>query len=232
MSKQKSEDFMNLEEFRNRYSDASQTLFKDGIEYSILGNETQNEYDLLADSYDVFMREEFGWYPEYIIPIIRKFVFPHQLILDAGVGTGLIGQELARYNYKRLWGIDISTQMLEKAKTDGNYECLNWADLYKPLAFEDNFFDAIISIGVLIHVNHPQLLREFVRVTKRGGHIILANRIDRFRAFGFMDEAENMTNEGLWKSLHHNIKNYCTNMTEYINTPDLHYTEDVYQVLE
>ena len=74
--------------------------------------------------------------------------------------------------------------------------------------FENNSFDAIMCIGVLMHLEHPELLREFVRVTKKGGHIILVNRIDRYRSLGFMDEADKMKNENLWKNLHHTTKNY------------------------
>jgi len=98
-------------------------------------------------------------------PLVRN-----QEILEAGCGTGLILEGLARLA-KRAVGVDISAGMLEKARERG-------LDVVKgsvtDLPFGDDSFDAVLSFKVLAHV--PDLRRalsECARVTRPGGHMIL-----------------------------------------------------------
>lgn len=91
----------------------------------------------------------------------------HGHILEAGCGTGLVLERLAKVA-RSAKGIDLSPGMLEKAKARGLDVSLGSVTA---LPFEDDTFDFVCSFKVLAHV--PDLggaLREFARVTKPGGH--------------------------------------------------------------
>jgi phosphatidylethanolamine/phosphatidyl-N-methylethanolamine N-methyltransferase len=102
-------------------------------------------------------------------------------ILDVGVGTGISLPDYRRDI--RLVGIDYSAAMLKKARRRvieqklDHVEALAVMDA-KFLGFPEAFFDAVVAQYVVPAVPDPEAtLDEFVRVTKPGGEIILANHI-------------------------------------------------------
>jgi phosphatidylethanolamine/phosphatidyl-N-methylethanolamine N-methyltransferase len=102
-------------------------------------------------------------------------------ILDVGVGTGISLPDYRRDI--RLVGVDYSAAMLKKARRRvieqklDHVEALAVMDA-KFLGFPEAFFDAVVAQYVVPAVPDPEAtLDEFVRVTKPGGEIILANHI-------------------------------------------------------
>ncbi|WP_408873698.1 class I SAM-dependent methyltransferase [Gluconobacter roseus] len=100
-------------------------------------------------------------------------------VLEVGVGTGLA---LPSYNHdKRITGIDLSEDMLERARMRVLQEHLtNVDDLLEMDAeattFEDDSFDIAVAMFVASVVPHPdRLLAELKRVVKPGGHILFVN---------------------------------------------------------
>ncbi len=104
---------------------------------------------------------------------------PAGRVLEIGVGTGL---SLPRYKHEhRVTGVDLSTDMLERARNRvttqklGNVEELREMDATK-LAFADTAFDAAVAMFLITVVPDPDaVLAEAVRVVKPGGRIVLAN---------------------------------------------------------
>lgn len=97
-------------------------------------------------------------------------------VLDAGCGSGLVGAACAAQGFTNLVGIDLSTGMMELAKKkEGLYSEFKVADLTKPVPFEDNQFDAVVSCGVFTagHVG-KEPIRELVRVVRPGGVLVIA----------------------------------------------------------
>jgi phosphatidylethanolamine/phosphatidyl-N-methylethanolamine N-methyltransferase len=106
---------------------------------------------------------------------------PGGLVLDVGVGTGL---ELPMFDQRtRLVGVDLCEPMLRRAQDRVRQDALeNVAGLgvmdAQNLAFPDAYFDAVVAPYVLTVVPEPVAsLREFVRVVKPGGEIILVNHV-------------------------------------------------------
>jgi len=100
------------------------------------------------------------------------------LMLDVGIGTGLIPREMARmkaYAGYRIIGLDYYEDMVEtcreKIAEEGLEDRLevvqgDAADL----PFPDNYFDVVMSRATLHHLSDPtQALREKYRVLKPGG---------------------------------------------------------------
>ena len=100
-------------------------------------------------------------------------------VLDAGCGTGhqlkLIRD---RHPSWRLSGLDRSEAMLQVAsrKLRDDNVVLQQGDLSKPLPFNDETFDAVISTNVLYTLPDPVAhLRELRRILKKGGTLVLVN---------------------------------------------------------
>ena len=103
--------------------------------------------------------------------IIRKTgMGPGARVLEVGCGTGFFS-EIFRKTGAELYSIDISPELLVKARercpTGVRFlEC----DI-EDLPFRDGFFDAAVGIRVLHHLDMEAAFREIVRTPKRGGRI-------------------------------------------------------------
>jgi phosphatidylethanolamine/phosphatidyl-N-methylethanolamine N-methyltransferase len=100
-------------------------------------------------------------------------------VLEVGVGTGLA---LPHYNRdKRITGIDLSKEMLRKARertrTQGltTVQALHEMDA-EATTFEDHSFDIAVGMFVASVVPNPRrLLAELRRLVRPGGDILLVN---------------------------------------------------------
>ena len=61
-------------------------------------------------------------------------------VLDAGVGTGMVGEELARLGFRHITALDLSPGILKTANEKSIYEELVVGELGKPLDFETGRF--------------------------------------------------------------------------------------------
>lgn len=106
---------------------------------------------------------------------------PGDRVLEVGVGTGL---SLPLYPPSvRLTGIDLSREMLEKARARvvrrglANVEGLHEMDALA-MDFPDASFDKVVAMYVVSVVQEPaRLLRELHRVCKPDGEIFIVNHV-------------------------------------------------------
>ena len=138
--------------------------------------ELEERYDEWAGEYDRDLREEFEWVaPRVTVELFAEYVAPDARILDAGVGTGLVGECLIEAGFQDLHGIDLSVRMLDAARRKSIYRELRQMTLGEPLDFADDTFDAVISVGVFTTGHAPaHAFDELVRITKDGGHIFFS----------------------------------------------------------
>ncbi len=79
--------------------------------------ELAERYDEWADSYDQELEEDYGWQiTRLIASVLSQFTPASARVLDAGAGTGLVGQYLGSLGYDSLVAMDISNEMLNKAR--------------------------------------------------------------------------------------------------------------------
>ncbi|MFA5879715.1 MAG: methyltransferase domain-containing protein [Candidatus Margulisiibacteriota bacterium] len=108
-----------------------------------------------------------------ITPYIYKYFKKNNLILEAGCGMGQYVKFLENNGYKAI-GIEINKKTVQICNSlEPNLNVL-YGDV-ENLNFSDNYFDGILSLGVVEHFidgpNKP--LKEMLRVLKPGGKAII-----------------------------------------------------------
>jgi SAM-dependent methyltransferase len=118
-------------------------------------------------------------------------------LLDAGAGTGLVGEWLAIIGYPHVEALDISQGMLTVAARKGVYKALHRLALGGDLPFADGHFAGIVSAGVFTtgHVG-AEGLDELVRITRPGGVIVLTVKTTLW-AGGFYARLTALCGQGL-----------------------------------
>jgi predicted TPR repeat methyltransferase len=147
-----------------------------GAAYEAKGaDEIAELYDKWASSYDAEMAQ-FGYrHPSIGLALVCRHV-PRgaQPVLDAGAGTGLLGEWLAIAGYPQVEALDISEGMLAVAAGKGCYSALHRLALGGPLPFADGRYAAVAAVGVF-STGHVGLegLDELIRICRKDGVIVL-----------------------------------------------------------
>ena len=132
-------------------------------------------YDKWAETYDAEMAQAGYRHPSVCLALLARYLPKGAApLLDAGVGTGMIGDWLGIVGYPHVEGLDISEGMLAVAARKGNYRALHRAVLGHVLPFADGYFAGIVSTGVFTtgHVG-AEALPELIRVCRSGGVMVI-----------------------------------------------------------
>lgn len=145
-------------------------------------------YDAWAEDYDADLDAWAYEAPVRVAEQLRALVSGDAVVLDAGCGTGLAGRALAAAGFSTIDGVDVSERSLAVAERTGAYRRLAAADLQAlPLPLDDDAYDALVCVGVLTYLPDSEaVVREFVRLVRPGGAVVLTQRTDLHdeRAFG------------------------------------------------
>lgn len=126
--------------------------------------------------YDKLFKRFF--YPRIKNAINYMDIKPGDRILDVGVGTGLSFSEYPRHC--TVVGIDLSTEMLRKAKEKIKEQRLDNIKLLSmdamSIGFEDDTFDTVFISHVVSVVPDPyRVMSEVRRVCRKGGQVVIVN---------------------------------------------------------
>lgn len=172
--------------------------------YASKSNEELAErYDAWAKDYDADVFSYGYKIPAVIGGFACRYVrLGSGAILDAGAGTGIMGEILALLGYDNLVAMDLSRGMLDVAATKGIYRELRQMVLGEHLDFPDNAFAATVACGVL-SLGHapPSSFDELIRVTSPEGHIIFSVRADVYLNGGFKEKQEALEQAGKWRAV-------------------------------
>ena len=158
-------------------------------------DEVRDLYDDWSKN-DKYNQDMIDW--EYSGPreVVSAFL-PHAQkkdikILDAGCGSGLVGEELSKEGYSIIHGADIAAKLMNSIPA-GIYQELHNIDLNKPINFTDDFFDAVLCVGTFTfgHVK-AKALSEFTRIVKSGGIIGFTINEGVFLDHGFKSELDHL----------------------------------------
>ena len=137
---------------------------------------------------------------------------PEGYVLDAGCGTGLVGEELARKGYTRMDALDYSREMLEEAERKQLYRDHIQADLSKPLDLENDRYDAVVCTGTFTygHVK-ANAFDELVRVTRPDGIICFTIREGAYEDYGYRQRMIELEQSKAWELLGMKDADYLRN---------------------
>ncbi|MCP4186221.1 MAG: class I SAM-dependent methyltransferase [Gammaproteobacteria bacterium] len=138
--------------------------------------ETSEVYDDWAAEYEQHMKNVGFTHPAMVASMAARHVQPTEArVLDAGAGTGILGEILPALGYPNIVGLDASAGMLEIANSRNNYQELTQQYLGEPLTFDNNEFTLVASSGVFTQGHAPlDGLDELIRITKPGGHLVFS----------------------------------------------------------
>lgn len=122
-------------------------------------------FDGYADGFDAHLQEvlKYGAPQRLLRPLVasgRRF----EAALDLGCGTGLCGPWLSQLA-RRVVGVDLSKNMLDRAAAAGYYDTLVQADGAEFLAGASENFDVVVAADVFIYVG--ALEEVFARLASR-----------------------------------------------------------------
>ncbi len=165
--------------------------------------ELRESYDQWAPDYDRNLERARYQNPPLAAGLIGRYVRPGAgEVLDAGCGTGLLGDILMTLGYDKIVGIDLSHAMLAQAEARGVYRELRQMDMSEALDFPDGRFAACVAFGVLTKGHAPpKALDEMLRVTRSGGYLIFSISEPAFQDGGFKERLAALDGSGLWDTV-------------------------------
>jgi len=165
--------------------------------------QVEEYYDRIAETYDKASMELFGRSEIEDKPFLEKtikYVPKDACILDAGVGTGIIGKYLYNLGFHNLVGIDISRGMLAQAHQKQVYTSLERMVLGETLDFPDCHFDATIISRTFAQGNAPSSsFDELIRITKPGGYLLFTIKTAFYESSDFKDKVIQLETSGKWE---------------------------------
>ncbi|WP_027409790.1 class I SAM-dependent methyltransferase [Anoxybacteroides tepidamans] len=136
-------------------------------------NEAQKQWDERAEFWNKSSEEmwEHGS-RKTIVPFMSRYIPKGSEVADLGCGDGYGAWKLCQSGY-RVVGVDLSREMIEKAKARGEHESLRFiqGDLTN-LPFADETFSGAMAINSLEWTQKPlKALNEMRRILKQGHYL-------------------------------------------------------------
>ena len=126
---------------------------------------TRKLYAGWADTYDSDTTEGMGYVAHQVVAdLSAEFLDKGTPVLDLACGTGMLGSALQELGFSIIDGLDLSPEMLAKARELGVYRTLGELDMTQPYTIEEGSVEALTCCGIfgpsvigpehLVHLPH------------------------------------------------------------------------------
>jgi predicted TPR repeat methyltransferase len=157
-------------------------------------------YERFAEFYERNMRGDLEYCgPELIAAALNRTFGSIDAtfdVLELGCGTGLVGKPL-RARARRLVGIDLSPDMVKRAKATGHYDALDVAEITEWLSRSaDREFDLIAACDTFIYFGDlRQVLKPAAARLRAGGRVAFTVERDEGSGFRLTDSGRYVHSE-------------------------------------
>ena len=122
---------------------------------------------------NIFYKALYNMYEDFNSIINKKA--NQKIVLDYGCGIGSVTERIAKFNPKKLVGVDISEVSINKANEkakDLNLQIEYSVDNCENLKLQESTFDLVYGSGILHHLDIKKAINEINRVLKNDGEMI------------------------------------------------------------
>ena len=129
-------------------------------------------FDEYAEGFDAHLVNDLSYQaPKELRAMLTGFLPSRALCthaIDLGCGTGLAGAKF-RDLTKKLWGVDVSPQMIARAEKKNIYDHLETSEIVNYLKTSNSIFDVFVAADVFIYIGDLRELLSQVYRTAGGG---------------------------------------------------------------
>lgn len=178
-------------------------------------SEVREGYDAWAEQYDADHLNFGLLLLAHFVGVFCRHVVPGTApILDAGAGTGRLGETLYLHGYTNFVGIDLSPGMLDIAADKPGYRETRVQRLGDRLDYDDDTFPAVVSLGAFApNLAGADAFDDLIRVTRPGGVLVLSMRTGHESTTGFDRRRHEIETEGRWR--------YLDGIDDFVSHPEL-----------
>ncbi len=122
---------------------------------------------------NIFYKALHNMFEDFNLIISKKA--NQKIVLDYGCGVGSVTEKIAKYNPKRLVGVDISEVLIDKAVQSAknlNFKIEYLIDNCENLKLKEKTFDLVFGSGILHHLNMEKAINEISKVLKDDGEMV------------------------------------------------------------
>lgn len=130
------------------------------------------DFGPLARTYDELRPADALWH-ESIELLVQLGDLRGRRVLDVGCGTGRLAALLAERHLCRVWGIDVSPEMVAVARERVPRGVGLKVAAAEDLPFRDNTFERAVMTLVVHHLDRPRAFAELMRVLAPDGRLAL-----------------------------------------------------------
>lgn len=167
-------------------------------------------FDSVADNYEGIYKRAGYPDPQKCTDVVSNYVKNNKRLVkedveicDFACGTGLVGQCLKNAGFQRIYGIDVSTKMIEQARKKECYKAFNQLELGQE-EFQQTFpplwknrFDVVTCAG-LIDNNHmdEKIFQQMLLALKNGGLMIFTAQYSFLGKYWYDDKLDTLEKLG------------------------------------
>ncbi len=138
-------------------------------------NKSEKFWDIIANNFDK-NEKDFKQIHIKTLESAKKYLNVNNVVLDYGCATGNVSIEIAN-NVKEIYGIDISSKMINEAKRKANELKIKNIDFTQSTIFDERFkkesFDVILAFNIILHLDDTQkIMQRINELLKQGGFLI------------------------------------------------------------
>jgi len=171
---------------------------------------TRKLYAGWADTYDSDTTEGMGYVAHKVIAdLSAEFLDKGTPVLDLACGTGMLGTALREYGFSIIDGLDLSPEMLAKARELGVYRNLGELDMTQPYDIEAGSVEALTCCGIFgPSVIGPEHLIHLAPPLKAGARAVISINGKGYEERPFEEALEALFDDGLFREIYRGFNDY------------------------